>query len=140
MLVLEAADKRRFLLEAYRLLSSETTSGILSRGFFWWLTPLLTDGWKRVLAVGDLFAISERIESQRVKGELAGVWGNGLSFLLSLLCNVCVVGCRRLMNELQETGAAGDSLSQLCGLGALRSSRFCFLDSSLRPSTLRSPF
>jgi len=139
MLLLEAADKRRFLLEAYRLLSNETTSGILSRGFFWWLTPLLTDGWKRVLAVGDLFAISEKIESQRVKGELAGVWGNGLFFFHSL-CGVCVVCCRRLMNEVQESGAGGDSLSQLCGLGGLRSSRFCFPDSALWPSILRSPF
>ncbi|KAK0643350.1 ABC transporter [Cercophora newfieldiana] len=74
LLVLEAVDKRRFLVQSYHYLSHEATSGLLSRSLFWWLTPLLSDGWKRVLSVGDLFSISEKLASDRVAEDLQSVW------------------------------------------------------------------
>ncbi|KAK0619996.1 ABC transporter [Immersiella caudata] len=74
MLILEAVDKRRFLIQSYRYLSYETTSGLLSRCVFWWLVPLLSDGWKRILSVGDLFSINERLASGKVAEDLQTVW------------------------------------------------------------------
>jgi len=79
ILVLEAVDKRGILVESYRYLSHETTSGPLNRGVFWWLTPLLADGWKRVLSVSDLFSISEKLASVRVEQKLRAVWEKGKS-------------------------------------------------------------
>jgi ATP-binding cassette, subfamily C (CFTR/MRP), member 1 len=77
MLVLEAADKRRFLIESYRHLSRESTSGLLNRSLFWWLVPLLSDGWKRVLSVGDLFSINEKLASRKAGEDLQAVWNQG---------------------------------------------------------------
>lgn len=37
ILVAEAVEKRRILLDRYRYSSPEVTSGIYSRSFFWWL-------------------------------------------------------------------------------------------------------
>ncbi|KAK4444912.1 ABC multidrug transporter [Podospora aff. communis PSN243] len=74
ILGLEAADKRRFLIQSYRYLSRESTSGLLNRSLFWWLVPLLSDGWKRVLSVGDLFSINEKLTSRKVGEDLQTVW------------------------------------------------------------------
>ncbi|KAK1755881.1 ABC multidrug transporter [Echria macrotheca] len=76
MLGLEAVDKRGILVESYRFLSRESTSGILSRGVFWWLTPLLSEGFRRVLSVGDLSTINEKLASKKLASELDSVWSD----------------------------------------------------------------
>ncbi len=45
ILITEAIEKRDILLDRYRNSSPETTSGIYSRSFFWWLNKLMTTGY-----------------------------------------------------------------------------------------------
>ncbi|KAM7219752.1 ABC multidrug transporter [Rhypophila decipiens] len=70
ILVLETKNKSKILAGAYRSLSREATSGLLSRGLFWWLRHLLSDGSRRVLAVEDLESINEKLASRKLSSEL----------------------------------------------------------------------
>ncbi|KAK4212261.1 ABC multidrug transporter [Rhypophila decipiens] len=70
ILVLETKNKRKILADAYRSLSREATGGLLSRGLFWWLRHLLSDGSRRVLAVEDLESINEKLASRKLSSEL----------------------------------------------------------------------
>lgn len=74
ILALEALHKRHLLSAPYRHLSSEATSGIFSRGLFWWLATLLRSGSKRILKMHDLFAIHEKITSDKLPEELFNEW------------------------------------------------------------------
>ncbi|KAH7388905.1 ABC transporter [Cadophora sp. MPI-SDFR-AT-0126] len=74
MLLLETLGKRRFLLAAYRGLSPEITSGLFSRGFFWWLNSLLTNGFKNVLSADDIFPINESLSSRKLSDDLQSRW------------------------------------------------------------------
>jgi ATP-binding cassette subfamily C (CFTR/MRP) protein 1 len=49
VLLAEAIEKRGILLEPYRYLSPEETSGFYSKSFFFWLNQLLTTGSSRLL-------------------------------------------------------------------------------------------
>ncbi|KAK1994571.1 ABC transporter [Colletotrichum falcatum] len=76
ILVLETKNKRKILAGAYRGFSREATSGLLSRGLFWWLRHLLSDGSRRILAVEDLESINEKLRSSKLSSELQVRWMN----------------------------------------------------------------
>lgn len=44
VLITEAIEKRAILLDRYRLVSPEQTSGIYSKSVFWWLNSLMKTG------------------------------------------------------------------------------------------------
>tara|TARA_R110002060_G_scaffold55911_3_gene66308 strand:- start:267 stop:959 length:693 start_codon:yes stop_codon:yes gene_type:complete len=76
MLLLETLGKRRILLAAYRGLSPEITSGLFSRGFFWWLNSLLANGFKNVLSTDDIFPINESLSSRKLSDDLQARWAS----------------------------------------------------------------
>ncbi|KAK2021657.1 ABC transporter [Colletotrichum zoysiae] len=63
VMILEAKAKTRHLASAGRPCSPEETSGIYSRGLFWWLTPLLLTGFRRLLKPLDLFVLDESMSA-----------------------------------------------------------------------------
>ncbi|KAJ0353305.1 hypothetical protein COL154_003366 [Colletotrichum chrysophilum] len=64
IVILEAQGKTRYLVDSDgRSLSPEETSGIYSRGLFWWLTPLLMTGFRRLLKPLDLFTLDESMSA-----------------------------------------------------------------------------
>lgn len=64
IVILEAQGKTRHLVDSDgRSLSPEETSGIYSRGLFWWLTPLLMTGFRRLLKPLDLFTLDESMSA-----------------------------------------------------------------------------
>ncbi|GKT45639.1 ABC transporter atnG [Colletotrichum spaethianum] len=63
IVILEAQGKTRHLASGGRSYSPEETSGIYSRGLFWWLTPLLLTGFRRLLKPLDLFALDESMSA-----------------------------------------------------------------------------
>jgi len=76
VLAFEAVSKRRILLAAWRDISPENTSGVFSRGLFWWLNELLVSGFKGVLSVDDLFEINEKLGAERLGEDLQVRWEN----------------------------------------------------------------
>ncbi|EQB47303.1 ABC transporter [Colletotrichum gloeosporioides Cg-14] len=64
IVILEAQEKTGYLVDSDgRSLSPEETSGIYSRGLFWWLTPLLMTGFRRLLKPLDLFTLDESMSA-----------------------------------------------------------------------------
>lgn len=74
LLLMEARDKRRYLKFPYREYSPETTSGILNRSFFWWLTPIFLIGFRRVLTLDDLFITDRDLLSEPLQRQMKRSW------------------------------------------------------------------
>ncbi|KAF9873913.1 ABC transporter [Colletotrichum karsti] len=74
MFLLEVQGKRKFLIGALRNLSPEATSGIIGRGFFWWLNDLMTRGFKANLSPATLYNIDEGLHSEKLLHRLLLRW------------------------------------------------------------------
>lgn len=74
VLLTEAVEKRRLLLEPYRDLPPESTSGIYNKSVFWWLNPLLRVGFGKNLKVEDLYNLDEDLVSANVEHRFRRAW------------------------------------------------------------------
>ena len=74
VLVSEATSKRPYLLERYRHLSPEATSGTYSRAVFWWLNGLFKAGYSKLIGLQDLDEIAETLSSINVGGRFEAAW------------------------------------------------------------------
>ncbi|TGO56919.1 hypothetical protein BELL_1374g00010 [Botrytis elliptica] len=74
VIIAEAVEKRHILLDRYRNASPETTSGIYSRSFFWWLNTLMTTGFQRVIKNEDLYPIGEEMSSHYLYSRARSTW------------------------------------------------------------------
>ncbi|KAK6614847.1 multidrug resistance-associated protein 1 [Botrytis cinerea] len=74
VIIVEAMEKRHILLDRYRNTSPETTSGIYSRSFFWWLNTLMTTGFQRVIKNEDLYPIGEEMSSNYLYSRARSTW------------------------------------------------------------------
>lgn len=63
IVIMEAIEKKKILLTRYQDASPEAASGIYSRAFFWWLHPLMSTGFRRIIREEDLFTIEEDMSS-----------------------------------------------------------------------------
>ncbi|OAG36213.1 hypothetical protein AYO21_09607 [Fonsecaea monophora] len=74
VLVTEAVEKRGILLEPYRDLPLEATSGIYNKSVFWWLNPLLRLGFSKTLRVDDLYNLDDKLTSVNVAARFRRAW------------------------------------------------------------------
>lgn len=74
VLLAEAIEKRYILLEPYRDLSPEETSGIYSKSFFFWLNQLMTSGFHRILRNHDLYPIDSDMSSAVLQARMQHAW------------------------------------------------------------------
>ncbi|KAF4918158.1 ABC transporter atnG [Colletotrichum viniferum] len=97
MFMLEIQGKRRFLIAALRNLSPETTSGIIGRGFLWWLNGLMTRGFKATLSPAALYDIDEGLKSEELLQRLLQQWdqrmGKGKYALIEALFSSTKKAC-----------------------------------------------
>ncbi|QKX61400.1 uncharacterized protein TRUGW13939_08548 [Talaromyces rugulosus] len=70
----EAVEKRGLLLEPYRGLAPEETSGIYSKSFFFWLNQLVISGFRRVLRNCDLYPIDGDMSSSVLRRRMKNAW------------------------------------------------------------------
>lgn len=85
VLVSEATEKTRMLFAPYAVRSPEATSGLYSRGLFWWLNPLFWLGFRGVVNDGDLFAADGDLLSESCEVRFTKVWANRASSILLYL-------------------------------------------------------
>jgi ATP-binding cassette, subfamily C (CFTR/MRP), member 1 len=78
LLLLEAQSKRAYLKYPYNRFSPETISGIFSHSFFWWLIPVLTTGFKKILTLDDLFATDQELLSEALQTQMQRSWNKCL--------------------------------------------------------------
>lgn len=75
LLVVESRSKRPWLKAPYNSYSPEATSGIFNRSFFWWINPLLTRGFRKLITVEDLFTTDISLNSKVLLSEIEASWG-----------------------------------------------------------------
>ncbi|KUJ09415.1 ABC transporter-like protein [Mollisia scopiformis] len=76
VLIFEATEKRRLLFSPYADPSPEATSGLYSRGLFWWLTPLFRLGFRNVVNEDDLFAADGDLLSKSLETRFNKYWAS----------------------------------------------------------------
>ncbi|PVH74356.1 ABC transporter-like protein [Cadophora sp. DSE1049] len=76
LLISEAIEKRGLLFMPYASPSPEATSGLYSRGFFWWLNPLFRLGFSNVVNDSDLFSADEDLLSRSLESKFSHHWAN----------------------------------------------------------------
>lgn len=76
VLITEAVEKRSILLESYRELPPEATSGVYSRSVFWWLNPLLRLGFIKTLRTDDLFTLDKTLSSGNAYRRFQRQWSS----------------------------------------------------------------
>ncbi|ETN39964.1 uncharacterized protein HMPREF1541_06191 [Cyphellophora europaea CBS 101466] len=74
VLVTEAIEKRSILLDPYKELPPEQTSGIYNKSVFWWINPLLKVGFDTNLRTDDLFNLDETLASAEVHSRFKTRW------------------------------------------------------------------
>jgi len=79
LLLLESTSKRKWLRFPYNGYSPETTSGVFNRSFFWWLNPLLSSGFRKLLTIDDLFATDVELLSEPLSERMEISWNKCMS-------------------------------------------------------------
>ncbi|KAK1961243.1 ABC transporter [Colletotrichum sublineola] len=88
LLVLEAIEKRKFLLPEWRHKGPEETAGVFSRGLLFWLRGILVKGRKTLLSPTDLDPLAEGLGTARLSCTFWAIWdkqSNRPSGLVSVL-------------------------------------------------------
>jgi ATP-binding cassette subfamily C (CFTR/MRP) protein 1 len=78
LLFLESRSKRGYLRAPFNGYSPEVMSGFFSKSFFWWLSPILATGFRRILTLDDLFKPDESISSQVLSKKMHESWSRCL--------------------------------------------------------------
>ncbi|GAB1206155.1 hypothetical protein APSETT445_004837 [Aspergillus pseudonomiae] len=74
LLILENVEKRKWLKPSQKMRSSESLSGLLSRGLFAWLNGLLWKGYSMLLSENSLPRIHEKLASRDLSAQFAESW------------------------------------------------------------------
>ncbi|KAK8042694.1 hypothetical protein PG994_013177 [Apiospora phragmitis] len=89
ILVLEATEKRRYILDKGHRRSPEETSGIYSQGLFLWLNSLLGNGFRQLLKPTDLFPVEEGMSPAVLDGKFWKAWHRSSESNKYRLLEVC---------------------------------------------------
>lgn len=74
ILVLEAIEKRRYIVDKGYNRSPEETSGIYSQGLFLWMNSLLRNGFHKLLKPADLFPVEEGMSAAVLDDRFWKTW------------------------------------------------------------------
>lgn len=89
LFVFEIQGKRRILLQRWASLGREATSGIVSRGLFWWLNDLMMRGFRASLSAETLYDTDRDLRSEPLLRHMQENWrrcrGSGRHALLLTL-------------------------------------------------------
>jgi len=79
LLVLEAIEKEKPQRESLdgEPGNPESTAGIYSQGLFWWLNPLLFDGFSRLLKPADLYSLDDSMSTAGLNDKFWHTWRHG---------------------------------------------------------------
>lgn len=76
LLVVESHSKKGILLAPYTVRSPEDTAGVLSRTFFWWINPILVEGYWNILRVSNLPSLDSKLLSVTLREAALLNWGS----------------------------------------------------------------
>jgi ATP-binding cassette subfamily C (CFTR/MRP) protein 1 len=74
MLILEAKEKGTLLKSPYRDTTPEAKTGLYNRSLFWWLNAFLTLGFRRSIALEDLYNLDKALSSKALAKKAQASW------------------------------------------------------------------
>lgn len=74
LLLLETQTRRKWLRAPYQRYSPEATSGVINRGLFWWVNPLMTAGFRKILSLEDLYTTDPSLETESLEKQMRRAW------------------------------------------------------------------
>ena len=72
--VLECQEKKSILLDKYKELPPEEATSFLGRVFFWWVNPVLAEGYKNVLLGHQLPSTDQKLSSGLLRRNILRAW------------------------------------------------------------------
>lgn len=90
LLVLEAVEKAPYVTTKNSdQRNPEITSGLYNRGLFWWMNPLLVDGFRRLLQPSDLYALDQSLAASVLNDKFWKTW-NSCEFIQNIVTDICL--------------------------------------------------
>ncbi|KAH8899329.1 hypothetical protein GQ53DRAFT_709991 [Thozetella sp. PMI_491] len=86
----ESCSKADILLEKYRALPPEVKTGALGKAVFWWINPVLAEGYNNILLDHELPSIDHDISSPVLRNNIWKTWTDGQSKWLPLVLYRCL--------------------------------------------------
>jgi ATP-binding cassette subfamily C (CFTR/MRP) protein 1 len=74
LLIVESWSKKSYLKPADREYGPEELAGIFSRSVFWWLTPILFLGNRKILKLSDLYPLDRNLRSKPLQERIVIEW------------------------------------------------------------------
>ena len=74
LVFLECRSKEPVLVGAYKHLPAEESANLLSRTLFWWIHPILAQGYRNVLLSHELPAIERDLGSSPLRKRMIDAW------------------------------------------------------------------
>jgi ATP-binding cassette, subfamily C (CFTR/MRP), member 1 len=84
ILVLEAGEKQDIVDPRFRDAPPEAIAGIYNRSVFWWLNLLFRRGFRKNLALDDLYPLDKHLASTYLQNLLGSAWTKG-SLILRII-------------------------------------------------------
>lgn len=70
----ESQGKQAVLVQPYSEQPPEQHAGILNRAFFWWINPILAQGYQKVLNIDALPGLDDQLSSQHIRRHALKAW------------------------------------------------------------------
>jgi hypothetical protein len=74
LLIVESTPKKSYLKPADHEFGPEELAGIFSRSIFWWLTPMLFLGNRKILKLSDLYPLDRNLRSKPLQERIVIEW------------------------------------------------------------------
>jgi ATP-binding cassette subfamily C (CFTR/MRP) protein 1 len=74
LLIVESSPKKLYLKPADHEFGPEELAGIFSRSIFWWLTPILFLGNRKILKLSDLYPLDRNLRSKPLQERIVIEW------------------------------------------------------------------
>jgi ATP-binding cassette subfamily C (CFTR/MRP) protein 1 len=79
LLIVESWPKKSYLKPADHEFGPEELAGIFSRSIFWWLTPILFLGNRKILKLADLYPLDRNLRSKPLQERIVIEWEKRMS-------------------------------------------------------------
>jgi ATP-binding cassette, subfamily C (CFTR/MRP), member 1 len=79
LLIVESWPKKSYLKPADHEFGPEELAGIFSRSIFWWLTPILFLGNRKILKLSDLYPLDRNLRSKPLQERIVIEWEKRMS-------------------------------------------------------------
>jgi hypothetical protein len=74
LLLVESSSKKSYLKPADHEFGPEELAGVFSRSVFWWLTPILFLGNRKILNLSDLYPLDRNLRSKPLQERIVIEW------------------------------------------------------------------